>query len=167
MNPDKTPVAQDVFTYCTREKIDTWHVVRNHNAAGVVDRVVCKSCGSEHKYRLSTAQTKLTVSGSRSIVKRTAQGSLINIGGSPTATSSKRSAAVTAKVADMEDQWFMAIKEWGDKPVLSYSPDSSYSKGEVLNHPHFGKGAVQNRRENKVDVLFKAGLKTLPSKLNS
>lgn len=151
-NPDRTPVAQDVFTWCTKEKAETWHVVRNHNAKGTVERVVCKACGSEHKYRSKTVAALTSPSSSRVIIRSS--------GGAKAAP-----AAPVQSSAMLEETWFKAIKKWGEKPVRAFDPGTSFAVGEVFDHTVFGKGAVQTRRENKIDVLFKIGLKTLPSPL--
>ena len=50
-NKDKTPVAQDVVTMCTKCKIQLNHVVISHNEEGIIEKVKCHTCGSEHKYR--------------------------------------------------------------------------------------------------------------------
>lgn len=157
-NPDRTPVAQDVFTWCTREKTDTWHVVRNHNAQGIVERVVCKACGSEHKYRRAKAELPMKSSGSRVIVR--------GAGGAARPSSPSRGGTNSgiSSSAAMEETWFAGIKKWGDKAPKPFDPGQRFDSGEVLDHAVFGKGVVQARRENRIDVLFKTGLKTLPSK---
>ena len=61
--------------------------------------------------------------------------------------------------------WFSAIKKWGSKEVLAFNSATHFENGQVFQHSSFGKGVVQNRRENKIDVLFADGLtKTLISK---
>lgn len=152
-NPDRTPVAQDLFTYCTKEKIDTWHVVRNHNAKGIVERVVCKACGSEHNYRKAPTAKDSSTAASRQISRSAASRG-------PTA----REIAAATSSAALQDTWIKGLKKWGDKPVVTFDPSQSYSTGEVFDHEIFGKGVVQGRRENRVDVLFHSGLKTLPSR---
>lgn len=147
-NPDKTPVAGDVFTFCTKEKIETWHVVRNHTPSGIVDRVVCKACKSEHKYKSKIAAAAAL--SSRKLVKK-AGGTLLS--------------NTKPKVKSPEEVWFAAIKKWGEKPVESFDSARHLAVGEVFSHPSFGKGVVQARRENKIDVVFTNGLqKTLISK---
>lgn len=164
-NPDKTPVAQDLFTYCTREKTDTWHIVRNHDAAGFVDRVICKACSSEHKYRKQAAAAVVKASGPRTLV-RDANGVLKS---APAKTGTGRGpgrvAAVSASSSPgaLRDTWLAGLKKWGAKEVTPYDINKSYLSGQVFEHSVFGKGVVQARRENKVDVLFSEGLKTLPS----
>jgi hypothetical protein len=155
VHPDKTPVAQEVKTYCTREKTDTFHLVMNHDRLGFVDRVKCKACGSEHKYKRQSVLKKPAAAPPRTIMVRTAAGAL-----TPQAKVEKKGAG-----ALLEEEWFQKIKKWGAKPVKEFSVDEHFTVGEVLNHSVFGKGVVQTRRENKVDVLFQAGLKTLPSKI--
>ena len=151
-NPDKTPVANDIFTYCTKEKIDTWHVVRNHNANGIVDRVVCKACKSEHKYR-SQALAAVSGGAKKVAVKRVAGGPL------------GRPKAVAAPTKSLEEIWFSGVKKWGTKEVNPFDSNYHYKAGEVFDHASFGKGVVQLRRENKIDVLFASNVqKTLISK---
>ena len=48
---DRTPVAQNVITMCTKCEMELNHVVVAHDAGGIVERVKCHTCGSEHKYR--------------------------------------------------------------------------------------------------------------------
>ncbi len=48
---DRTPVAQIVMTMCTKCEMELSHVVVALNAAGIVERVKCHTCGTEHKYR--------------------------------------------------------------------------------------------------------------------
>ncbi|OQY44964.1 MAG: hypothetical protein B6240_09475, partial [Desulfobacteraceae bacterium 4572_87] len=47
---DRTPVAQILETQCTKCKLPLTHTVVLHNAEGIVERVQCRTCGSEHKY---------------------------------------------------------------------------------------------------------------------
>jgi hypothetical protein len=48
---DRTPVAQNVVTMCTKCKTQLEHVVVSHNTEGIIERVRCHTCGKEHKYR--------------------------------------------------------------------------------------------------------------------
>jgi hypothetical protein len=142
---DRTPVAKEVFTHCTKEKIDTWHIVMNHDAKGYVNRVQCKACKSEHKYKkLSTPAKPVKAAAVRKVVSPSERAKVMNQG-------------------TFEQDWFAAIKKWGDKQVSDYDPKRHYILKEVLLHEVFGKGVVKGRRENKIDVLFQNGLKVLPS----
>ncbi len=149
-DPDRTPVAKELWTYCTKEKIDTWHVVMFHNAKGIVEKVKCKSCSSEHKYK-SAKVKELAKAATPSTLLRRAQA---------TANSRPTHAAPSAA---LESTWFDAMKKWGDKPIAEFNPSTSFAIGDVFRHEVFGKGIVQSRRENKIEVLFQVGMKTLPS----
>ena len=48
---DRTPVAQNVITMCTKCDMELNHVVIAHNAEGFVEKVKCHTCGTEHRYR--------------------------------------------------------------------------------------------------------------------
>lgn len=138
---DRTPVAKDIWCYSAREKAFTWHVVVNHDANGYVDRVQCKVTGSIHKYKRQNKPAPASTGTKRTIVR------------------SKN----TAPAIDLEEVWYKGVKQWGNKVVRTYSPSVNFQKGDVLDHPTFGKGYVQGKRDNKIDVLFKSELKTLLS----
>ena len=146
---DRTPVAQDVWCYSAKEKAFTWHVVLNHDANGYVDRVQCKTSKSIHKYK---RQNKETASPLKNAPKR-----IVSKRTSP--------ASAAAKSANLEEIWFEGIKAWGNKVVKAYAADTTFHVKEVIDHPTFGKGVIQARRDNKIDILFRTGMKTLLSPL--
>lgn len=139
---DSTPVAEDIWCYSNKEKAFTWHVVVNHNAKGKVDRVECKVSKNIHKYK-STNKKKATPK--RSIRKIS------------------NSAKAAEASAYSEQSWFAGIEEWGDKPVISFDPKKYLVEDDVIEHKVFGKGVVQKRRDNRVDVLFRTEIKVLPT----
>jgi hypothetical protein len=48
------------------------------------------------------------------------------------------------------------------RPVKSYSMQSNFSEGDVINHPKFGLGSVQTSMPpNKIEVRFQEGTKIL------
>jgi len=151
---DRTPVAKDIWCFSPKEKAFTWHVVINHDAKGYVDRVQCKVTGQVHKYKRQN-KPEAPRAGS-TIVRRPGPASLA-------ASASKSAAKSIENSATLEETWFAGVKAWGDKVVSSYEPTKFFDKKHVVDHPVFGKGVVQARRDNKIDVLFKVGLKTLPS----
>lgn len=51
IDKDKTPVAEDIVTKCTKCKLQLAHVVIYHGVEGNVEKVKCLTCGSEHRYR--------------------------------------------------------------------------------------------------------------------
>jgi len=158
-NPDRTAVAKDVFTYCTREKSETWHVVVAQNAGGFVDRVQCKSCGSHHRYRMKN-KSGPSQAAKTLLVRKATSGKL----GNSAAARSLGLGSSQGSSKSSQEIWFDGIKAWGDKPVIRFNASHSFAVNDVFEHEVFGKGVVQARRENKIDVLFQVGVKTLPSK---
>ena len=153
---DRTPVAKDIFCFSPKEKAMTWHVVINHDANGYVDRVQCKVTGQVHKYK---RQNKPAAAAKATSITRRAPGSNVLLGKSVSSSAAKK----MESSAVLEETWFAGIKAWGTKVVTNFDPAKSFEKRQVLEHAVFGKGVVQARRDNKIDVLFKEGVKTLPS----
>ena len=141
---DRTPVAKEIWCYNPTEKAFTWHVVVNHNSKGLVDRVQCKTTGTIRKYKPQKDAPAPGAPGTA--VKKPA---------------AKRKSVPRAPAFDHEKAWHDGIKSWGAKSVASYSADRSLQVKEVFDHPTFGKGVVQGRRESRVDVIFSTGIKTL------
>lgn len=150
---DRTPVAQDIWCWSPKEKAFTWHVVVNHDAQGFVDRVQCKVSKTIHKYKrlAKPAATKSKVA-TRSITRSVKAGASGAV---------SKDAPMTS--AALEDVWFRGLKKWGEKPALRYNPKGFFDSSDVVEHPTFGKGVVQKRRDNRIDVLFRDGVKVLPS----
>ncbi|MGD9162304.1 MAG: hypothetical protein PVG39_28100 [Desulfobacteraceae bacterium] len=129
---DRTPVAKDIITICSRCKLELNHIVVRHNAEGIVDRVKCHTCGFEHKYKP---------------VKKKAE------------TTKKRKSPVRKKSPEKEYEALMA-KNSHVAPV-PYSMKASYSEGDIIAHKTFGKGIVTETSFERIEVLFQDGIKTL------
>jgi len=140
---DRTPVAKDIWCYSTKEKAFTWHVVVNHDANGYVDKVLCKVSGVTHKYK---REKKAASATKKKVVRRTA-----NI------------AKQAETSATLEQEWFEGVKNWGDNVVSEFDPKKCLEEGDVFTHKVFGKGVVKNKRDNKVDVMFRSSIKVLPT----
>ena len=63
---DRTPVAKDIITDCSRCKLELNHIVVRHNKEGIVDRVKCHTCGFEHKYK-TVAKKKAKTTDSKEL----------------------------------------------------------------------------------------------------
>jgi hypothetical protein len=130
---DRTPVAQDVIAMCTKCKMELNHVVIAQNIEGIVERVKCHTCGSEHKYRSS----KKT-----STVKTTKK-----------ATSTKKN--LSEKNFEKLSEKFM------DKNPVPYNMSGMYNIDDVIQHGVFGKGIVVNIFFQKMEVIFADGPRIL------
>lgn len=126
---DRTPVAQNLFTLCTKCDAELNHVVVAHNANGIVERVKCLTCGTEHKYR---PQKKKAA-------------------GKPA-----RKIALFPK-ADFSKIFEELLEKFKDKQRLPYSMSGSFKKDDVIDHQTFGTGIVTSAFPDKMEVAFPDG----------
>lgn len=133
MDKDRTPVAQDVITMCTKCKMELNHIVVAHNADGFVERVKCHTCGSEHKYRKAK---------------------------SPSEVKERKKRASTKKV-DPARNFAILAERFADKTPILYQMSGSYMNDDVIEHGIFGKGIVINTLSQKMEVIFIDGLRVL------
>ena len=129
---DRTPVAKDIITVCSRCNLELNHIVVRHNAKGIVDRVKCHTCGFEHKYKPVKKQTE---------------------------AKPKRKSPVRRKSAEKEYEALM--EKYADQVPVPYTMQSSYSEGSFIDHKTFGKGFVTGLSFERIEVLFQDGVKTL------
>ena len=129
----------DCLASCTKCKMDLAHVI-----VAMIDnkpaKVICKTCKSQHKYkRLGTAEAIKKASKPRA--------------------ARKTAATETVRVAELWEQKMAENKEARSR---MYSPQATFLKGDVIEHPKFGMGFVQEvRLGNKVAVLFRDEEKVL------
>jgi hypothetical protein len=134
----KPRVGQEISAYCGKCKDERSHMVTAMDGE-VVKKVTCSMCGSLHNYKEKAATTKTE----RATKTRTATGT-------------KRSREAAAFSIDPK------------RPVKSYNMDSSFSAGDVINHPKFGLGSVESSPgPNKIEVRFQEGKKMLVHNLKS
>ena len=129
---DRTPVAKDIITVCSRCDLELNHIVVRHNAEGVVDRVKCHTCGFEHKYKPVKKQV---------------------------AAPKKRKTTSRKKPSEKEYKALMEANT--DKVPVPYNMKSAFNEGDVIDHKTFNKGIVTGVSYERIDVLFEGGLKTL------
>jgi len=100
-------------------------------------RVKCRSCGSEHNFRNRTEKKAPVSKGPRSAKRE-------NL------------------VKDPARRWEAAMTKAGGGDI-PYDMGRTYSEGEVVAHPAFGRGIVLNTAEKKVTILFREKERTLVS----
>ncbi len=132
---NRTPVAQDLVTRCTKCKRKLSHVVVVHNEEGLVERVKCKTCGGEHKYRPDKKKA-------------------------PAKTPKKKKRTVTKEEAFAKEFERLAEKFKEKKPV-NYSMSGSFKTDEVIAHKTFGMGIVTSVSYQKMEVAFSEGPRLL------
>ena len=123
---DRTPVAQNVSTMCTKCEMELSHVVVAHNAAGIVERVKCHTCGSEHKYRPDKKR----------------------------ATKKPSEKIISIQEVDLTKTYEKLAQKFKEKKRLPYSMSGSFKNDDVIDHKTFGMGIVINSSHDKMEVAF-------------
>ena len=148
MDRARIDTGDEVDSYCGQCKLQ-----RVHNVVALVDgevaKVICKMCGSQHKYK------PIAPKPNGSAPKATGRG-----GATKKKKPSGKRRAASAK--SLESQWEAAMAEKDPANSRTYSMDGSFKKDEVIEHKNFGQGLViQVEAAGKMQVLFKDGPKRL------
>ena len=148
MDRARIDTGDEVDSYCGQCKLE-----RVHNVVALVDgevaKVICKMCGSRHKYNPIDPEPN---------------GSAPKDVGSGGATKKKKPSGArrAASAKSLESQWEAAMAEKDPANSRTYSMDGSFEQGEVIEHEKFGHGIViQVDAAGKMQVLFKDGPKRL------
>ena len=134
-NKDRTPVARDLVTRCTKCKLELSHVVVFHNPEGIVQKVKCKTCGSEHKYHPDKKKA-------------------------PAKTVKKKKRTVTKK-EDFAKEFQRLFEKFSEKEPLQYGISGLFEKDDLIDHKTFGMGIVKNVTYQKMEVAFSEGPRIL------
>jgi len=130
---DRTPVAKDIITICNKCKLELNHIVIRQNSEGIVERVKCHTCGSEHKYK--------------PVKKKKA-----------TSTARKKR---TVKKKNPEKEFKRLLEKYGDKKTVPYNMKDSFNEGNIVDHKTFGKGVVTGTSFQRIEVTFLDGTRIL------
>lgn len=141
-------VGGDVDAYCTKCRMMLGHTVLAM-VGDKIARVRCNTCMGEHAFRAYPPGTKAPKAEPK-----------------PRAAAAGRSAGTTARTrATREKAEVRPFEElFADRDTSearTYSPRERFEDGDLISHPTFGLGLVRGARQDKVDVIFKAGEKVL------
>jgi len=126
-------VGKEVLSYCSKCKLTLNHLIVNMKDPETINKVVCKTCKATHSYKDPKKASKKKVIPHRK----------------------------KAEMKNNEKTWEEALKQSSIK-MLDYSPKTKFIKGDLINHPTFGKGVIEKLVDNnKIEVLFKENRKTL------
>ncbi len=136
MNTTTIHSGDELDSYCGKCKLE-----RVHNVVALVGdavaKVVCKTCGSQHRYKPGQTEPKKRVR----------------------ATARKSSTSTLARQAML---WEKAMEENGDAARKPYSALGAFAPGDVIEHAQFGRGVVTEiSAAGKMHVLFKDGPRRL------
>jgi hypothetical protein len=133
-------------------EIDAWcgpcDLLTNHHIVAMVSQepkqVVCQICGSRHGYRISSARRSTNTLQSES----------------GTASHSNENARKAEQKA--EEMRALSRELATAETVRTFDPRERYRAGEILTHPEFGRGKVENVLRSSILVRFAtSGLKSL------
>ena len=131
-------VGDNIDAYCLKCKLVLAHVIM-FKVDGVVNRVKCKTCGAEHKYRGAVPGVK------KSAAVR-----------SPGVGRVKKPTAVKEAVNNAPLQWDLKSRNLPPETAIrDYTIKDTYKVNQVINHPTFGIGFVEKVASDKsVYILF-------------
>jgi len=122
--------------------------LKTHNVVAMVGdtprQVLCQACNSRHNYRTGPARKRDSAEA--------ASGS-----------GTERRAAVDPEAAKRaETQRALATELASASAVRSFNPKERYKAGEIISHPEYGRGKIENVLRSSLLVRFsRAGLKPL------
>jgi hypothetical protein len=147
--PPAIRVGGEIDAFCNKCQLNLAHTILAMVGSKVV-KVKCNTCDSEHHYR---GQQPLEKAQSFAAPKKSSSGGA--------SKSASRSSSSVVKVNKLEVAWDDAFKGKDVTKARKYSPKEPFKVEDVVNHPTFGLGLVVAVRDEKIDVVFKLGEKTL------
>jgi hypothetical protein len=129
-------VGGDIDAWCTRCKMTLGHTILAM-VAGRPARVRCNTCQGEHNYRSEAGSEPRKGSWEPREVRERREAK-------PTVTS-----------------WEALLAGKDLSRARKYSAKEKFAADDVIQHPVFGIGLVQEVRGDKIQVAFKADVKTL------
>ena len=124
-------VGGDIDAWCTRCKMNLGHTILAMVGSRPA-RVRCNTCQGEHNYRSE-----------------------------PDAPRKGSWAPKAARARPVVTSWEALLADKDLSKARKYSAREKFNQDEVLQHPVFGIGLVQEVRGDKIQVAFKADVKTL------
>jgi hypothetical protein len=131
-------------------EVDAWcgkcDGLKTHNIIAMVGsapkQVLCQACGSRHTYRTGPARKRET---------------------SEAVASTSRKAPVDPEVARRAEILRVLAEELATAAVVrAFNPKERYKAGEIISHPEYGRGKIENVLRSSLLVRFsRSGLKPL------
>jgi hypothetical protein len=141
----KVGVGADVESWCGRcGELTTHSIVAM--VGSEAKQVLCQVCGSRHSHRTAAARRATTAPG-------TAGTGEIEERGRPVDPETKRKAAELRALGE---------EVAASTDVRLFDPRERYKAGEIISHPEYGRGKIQNVLRSSLLVRFSVGgLKSL------
>jgi hypothetical protein len=129
-------VGGDIDAWCTRCKMNLGHTILALVGTRPA-RVRCNTCHGEHNYRREGGD------------------------GPRKGSWEPREARERREARPSVTSWEALLAGKDLSRARKYSAKEKYSADELIQHPSFGIGLVQEVRRDKIQVAFKADVKTL------
>ncbi len=127
-------LGKEIVSYCGKCKMAMGHVIVSLGKNGSVGRCECLTCKAVHAYRDPDKPVKASSAGKRADAK----------------------AGVSAEAA-----WANAVSK-AKGSAKSYAMSSEFSQGDLIEHPLFGKGVVEEIvDQHKIKAIFNTSSKLL------
>lgn len=136
--PNPIRVGGEVDAHCNKCELNLAHTILAM-VGTAIKRVQCNTCGSQHMFR---GQQPLQKAASFS---------------SPKKTATPRTPKAEVVVIGFDE----LLKGKDLTKARKYSIRDTFKVDEVVDHPTFGFGIVSAARPDKVEITFKAEVKTL------
>ena len=125
---EKKPAeGEHTVSYCTKCKLDLGHTIVVMTGDKIA-KVKCETCGDEHNYR-DRSKKKTPVKKAGSTVKKV--------------TSTK----------SIEQRWEEAMAKAKGSDI-GYDMSGAYKVNNIVLHPTFGRGVVQEVFDKKMSIVF-------------
>lgn len=146
--------ASEIDAWCTKCRMDLGHRIVAM-VGGAPKRVVCLTCNSEHNYRPPKG-------GQRADASVRVRGSNREPTRSQAPTAGGRAALKARTEHQRYEDWASRTLGKAVDAFTRYSMERTFREGELVMHPKFGEGYVQQVLEGgKVNVMFRDGVKVL------
>ncbi len=130
-------VARNIHLECKKCGVERYHVVVAHTSATSA-KVKCEVCGAQKTFKLPKAQT----------AKKSASGTA--------KPRTKKSAG-----PDFAAMWTELKTQIGTDRIVPYNMRTKFALANAIEHPKFGLGFVTAATNDKVDVCFQDGGRSL------
>jgi hypothetical protein len=170
--------GSEIDAYCTKCRLDLGHTIIAM-VGHTVPKVICNTCGSQHKYYPPKSEKEKSTFIKRRTVIKQRNGETVTVSAFPMRIEApsapqespvpynepKKAVAKKTKPPKTyfdENQWRIEVLSKDVAHPLSYSPHDSYESGVIIKHPTFGLGLIKEvRPDNKIYVIFQSGYKIL------
>ena len=141
-------VGKNIDAFCSRCQLTLAHIVL-YEMNGIVKGVQCKTCRTEHRYRGPKPPP----------VKREVPAQRWRDGRLVTAV---KPAVKPVRPADLRQWEQRQAAAEPEVAVWEYRLTERYEKGDVIDHPQFGRGFVEALTSpQSMEVLFREGRKSM------